>query len=279
MTADQGAPTGDNEAVEEIPPHVESAEEQGEAVSDDTISVEEFKKRSRRSVLVGGVAVAAGAFGWRWVQTQPLSDGTPEILRKGHELNERIWSSRFGEGQLARTYDKSKSEILRVNGVIGIFEDLDFDNWEMTVEDPRGSEIRTMTLSDVKAFDRREMTVKHKCVEGWSQITTWAGTRFSDLFEEFEADLSEEITNVYLETPSREYYVSVDIDTMLHPQTLLAYDMLDGPLDLAHGAPLRLVTPLKYGTKQLKQIGLIRFETERAPDYWGERGYDWYAGL
>jgi hypothetical protein len=29
----------------------------------------------------------------------------------------------------------------------------------------------------------------------------------------------------------------------------------------------------------LKRIGVIRFQDEPPPDYWAERGYDWYAGL
>jgi DMSO/TMAO reductase YedYZ molybdopterin-dependent catalytic subunit len=45
-----------------------------------------------------------------------------------------------------------------------------------------------------------------------------------------------------------------------------------------HGAPLRLVIPVKYGIKSLKQIGAIRFTDRRPADYWAERGYDWYAG-
>ncbi len=65
---------------------------------------------------------------------------------------------------------------------------------------------------------------------------------------------------------------------MLHPQTLLCYEMQGAPLTLAHGAPLRLVTPLKYGVKHLKRIGVLRFMDARPEDYWAERGYDWYIG-
>jgi len=46
-----------------------------------------------------------------------------------------------------------------------------------------------------------------------------------------------------------------------------------------HGAPLRLATPVKYGIKNIKRIGTIRFTNTRPADYWAERGYDWYAGL
>ena len=69
-----------------------------------------------------------------------------------------------------------------------------------------------------------------------------------------------------------------DMASALHPQTLLCYEMNGRPLTPAHGAPLRLVIPIKYGIKNLKQIGTIQFTDERPADYWAERGYDWYAG-
>jgi DMSO/TMAO reductase YedYZ molybdopterin-dependent catalytic subunit len=65
----------------------------------------------------------------------------------------------------------------------------------------------------------------------------------------------------------------------LHPQTLLCYEMGGRPLTPEHGAPLRLVIPVKYGIKNLKQIGTIQFTDVRPADYWAQQGYDWYAGL
>jgi DMSO/TMAO reductase YedYZ molybdopterin-dependent catalytic subunit len=50
-------------------------------------------------------------------------------------------------------------------------------------------------------------------------------------------------------------------------------------LTLEHGAPLRLVTPVKYGIKNIKRIGTLAFTAKRPADFWAERGYDWYAGL
>ncbi len=48
---------------------------------------------------------------------------------------------------------------------------------------------------------------------------------------------------------------------------------------MPHSALLRLVTPTKYGIKQIKRIGRIAFTAERPADFWAERGYDWYASL
>ena len=84
---------------------------------------------------------------------------------------------------------------------------------------------------------------------------------------------------ISLETPDGDYYVGLDMASALHPQTLLCYEMNGQPLTSGHGAPLRLVVPVKYGIKNLKCIGKIDFSDSRPRDYWAERGYDWYAGF
>jgi DMSO/TMAO reductase YedYZ molybdopterin-dependent catalytic subunit len=65
----------------------------------------------------------------------------------------------------------------------------------------------------------------------------------------------------------------------MHPQTLLAYELNGQPLTSDHGAPLRLIIPVKYGIKNIKRIGSIAFTNDRPEDYWAKEGYDWYAGL
>jgi len=146
-----------------------------------------------------------------------------------------------------------------------------------------------LTLDDIKSLPRIEMTTELKCIEGWSTIVNWAGARFSDFIAQFlpatrngsQPDLrraDDFVQYVSMVTPDGGYYVGMDMPSILHPQTLLAYEMNGAPLTLPHGAPLRLVTPTKYGIKQIKRIGRISFTDERPADYWGERGYDWYSG-
>ena len=84
---------------------------------------------------------------------------------------------------------------------------------------------------------------------------------------------------LYAETPDGEYYVALEREAVEHPQTLVCWAMNGEPLTAAHGAPLRLVVPTKYGIKSLKRLGLIRLTHDRPKDYWAERGYDGYAGL
>ena len=134
------------------------------------------------------------------------------------------------------------------------------------------------------------MTTELRCIEGWSTVVSWAGARLADLAavtglatrsgRTFDPRKSPHgaLDYVALETPNGEYYVGLDMASALHPQTLLCYEMEGSPLTPDHGAPLRLVIPVKYGIKNLKQIGTIRFTDLRPADYWAERGYDWYAG-
>ena len=130
------------------------------------------------------------------------------------------------------------------------------------------------------------MTTELKCIEGWSTVVHWAGARLADLAaltglatrSGRPEDPGNLLGYVSMETPDAAYYVGLDMASALHPQTLLCYEMDGEPLTTDHGAPLRLVIPVKYGIKSLKQIGTIRFTDERPADYWAERGYDWYAG-
>lgn len=147
-----------------------------------------------------------------------------------------------------------------------------------------------LTLADIRRLPRVEMTTQLKCIEGWSVIVNWAGARLSDFMETYQPptrnNTSPDVRNrpqdlvryVSMETPDGEYYVGLDMASALHPQTILCYEMNGQPLSPQHGAPLRLVTPVKYGIKHIKRIGRIAFTDTRPKDYWAERGYDWYSG-
>ena len=127
-------------------------------------------------------------------------------------------------------------------------------------------------------------------IEGWSVVTQWAGARFVDFANLYRPATrsgkppdprkrpEDLVRYVSLATPDDDYYVGLDMESALHPQTLLCYEMNGKPLTAPHGAPLRLVIPVKYGIKNIKGIGTIHFTDRRPPDYWAERGYDWYAG-
>jgi hypothetical protein len=148
-----------------------------------------------------------------------------------------------------------------------------------------------LTIEDIKKLPHVAMVTEFKCIEGWSEIVHWGGARFRDFLVAYPPHVgdNEDLRSAKIvmslpeyfafQTPDGQYYVGIEREVALHPQTVLAYELNGQPLTLDHGAPLRLVTPLKYGIKQIKQIGRITYMNTRPRDYWYEQGYDYYAGL
>lgn len=229
---------------------------------------------TRRNFIIGGAAAALGVFGWRWMSDETKS----ALLRRTFEFNERVSQVLYSPARLAKEFSGGDVTAARVNGDVGLGSDLDPAAWRLAVGGIGGSsEDLILTIDDLKALARTDMVVEFKCIEGWSTITHFAGVRFSDLAAKYAPQNN--LPYVSLSTPDAAYFVGWDIQAIMHPQTLLAYEMNGRPLRPEHGAPLRLASPTKYGIKQIKRIGRIEFTAERPRDYWAEQGYDWYAGL
>ncbi|MEO7539281.1 MAG: molybdopterin-dependent oxidoreductase [Pyrinomonadaceae bacterium] len=243
--------------------------------------------RSRRGFLIGGAAALLGVFGWRWMG----DEAKERLLRRTFEFNERVSQVFYRPARLAPEFRRDEVSSPRVNGAIGLESDLVPASWTLAVGGLAGRpDDLIISLDDIKRLPRTEMITELKCIEGWSIVVHWAGVRFADFAAEFVpanrsggpgdvANRPHELPRyVSMSTPDNEYYVGWDIESILHPQTLLAYEMNGAPLTAEHGAPLRLASPTKYGIKQIKRIGRIEFTNERPKDFWAESGYDWYAG-
>ncbi len=250
----------------------------------DAAVVREANRRSRRAFVLTGLTALAGLGGWRWLVSQPDEAGIPWTLRRILDANGRVAAAYFRETRLAPVFPPSRARALRVNAHYGL-RDKAFDpaTWRLRVQAYGTGQMHEFTLADLQALPRVEMITEFKCIEGWSTIVQWAGVRFSDFLTRYplavRAGVPEKLAPyVSLMTPDKAYYVGLDMHSALHPQTLLCYELNGVPLTADHGAPLRLVTPLKYGIKHIKRIGTIAFADTRPADFWAERGYDWDAG-
>lgn len=258
----------------------------------DPLSEEEAKRemfrRSLRTFLIGGASAAVGFLGWRWMP----DEAKDRLLRRTLEFNESVSRIFYRPTRLAPEFRADQVSPPRANGFAGMEKELDPAAWKLTLAglDGEAGEV-VLSLDDIKALPRTEMITELMCIEGWSVIVQWAGVRFSDLAANYLPKTIDgsrpDITNhpekllpyVSMATPDNGYFVGWDLASILHPQTLLAYEMNGRPLLPEHGAPLRLASPTKYGIKQIKRIGRIEFTADRPRDYWAENGYDWYAGL
>ena len=238
-----------------------------------------MKQMSRRSFLWGALAVGATVGGVKWLGAQRAEDGVAWPLRRTLQTNEELWRNFFRPSRLATTYPASRARQIRVNGLIGMDDDFDPKTWKLRVEGLGNDGY--FSLDQIKQLPKVEMTTELKCIEGWATVVTWGGARLGDFVRAHMAKRKDfELPGyVALATPGGGYYVGLETAAALHPQTLLCYEMYGKPLTLEHGAPLRLVTPVKYGIKNLKRIGTISFNNERPDDYWAQRGYDYHAGF
>jgi DMSO/TMAO reductase YedYZ molybdopterin-dependent catalytic subunit len=230
-----------------------------------------------RSLLVGAVLFGAAIFGLLKVFHQPHQNGIPATLRQVHEANGRLWKALLSQDRKTPSGPLPPSGTApRFNGNIGLNTELLPKKWRLRIFTEEKL-VRTLSIHDIRWLPQTHTSTQFFCVEGWSTFFSYSGVRFSDFMKIYGIDTHYQY--VGLDTPNHQYYVSIDMDSMLHPQTLLAYEMNEKPLAVEHGAPLRLMIPIKYGIKSLKRIGSIRFSNHRPHDYWEERGYDWFAGL
>ncbi len=238
----------------------------------------ELGRRSRRDFLIAGAAAAAGFAGYEWLTRTGQEDGAPWPQRRVLDLNRKLGHAYLGNNHVMPAYSSSQITYLKPNGDYGLDSDLDLITYRLRVSSDNSKPF-DLRISDIMALPRIEMITRFCCIEGWSVVTSWAGARFADFTRKFAPPRQDLPPYVYMATPDAEYYVGLDTKSALHPQTLLAYEHNGKPLTAEHGAPLRLVIPVKYGIKNIKRIGSIQYTGKQADDYWAEQGYDWFAGL
>ena len=263
---------------------------------------------TRRSALIGGLAGSGLILdGCSKITAADRLTGNGHVQRvlaavQGWDLH----SQRFlqGGGALAREFKPSDvSPRFKANGTLHPAGDDyaraaagDFADWRLTVD---GLVARPLSLSvaDLKALPSRSQITRHDCVEGWSAIGGWTGVQLGLLLKtagllpaakyavfHCADDLDGEASKGGEQSPGR-YYESLGMDDALHPQTLVAYAMNGRPLDIAHGAPLRLRVERQLGYKHAKYLRHIQL-VDRLDGiaggkggYWEDRGYEWYAGI
>jgi hypothetical protein len=250
-----------------------------EIVLSDDESKRRLRRKTRRDFLIGGAAAVGAIGGYEWMRSRKREAGLAWPERRVLDFNAKLAHGYLSNSHLMPTYSRDEVGWLKPNGDIGMDDDIDDNDWRIKISNDESGPDINVSLKDVKALPKVEMITRFCCIEGWSTVTYWGGARFSDFTRKyFRPD--RKLTNfVYIATPGEDYYVGLDMKSAMHPQTLLAYEQEGKPLADEHGAPLRLVIPVKYGIKNIKRVGMIEYTNERPADYWAEDGYDWFAGL
>jgi methionine sulfoxide reductase catalytic subunit len=146
----------------------------------------------------------------------------------------------------------------------------------------------------LKSHALEERVYRLRCVEAWSMVIPWIGVPLADVLKRFKptskakyvafktvlrpAEMPGQRVDV-LEWP---YVEGLRIDEAMHPLALLAVGLYGKTLPNQNGAPLRLITPWKYGFKGIKSIVEIRFTERQPPTAWNisaAHEYGFYANV
>jgi DMSO/TMAO reductase YedYZ molybdopterin-dependent catalytic subunit len=136
----------------------------------------------------------------------------------------------------------------------------------------------SLKITEIQQMPVTSMVIRQVCVEGWAAIVQWGGVRLRDLLVLAQPRSSAKY--VYFKSADG-YYESWDLASVIHPQTLLAYQMNGRDLPAENGAPLRLASPIKLGYKQSKWVTEVIVTSQLLPKrgYWEDLGYEWFGGL
>lgn len=145
---------------------------------------------------------------------------------------------------------------------------------------------QTFDIDDlVKTMPLEERVYRFRCVEAWAMTVPWTGFPFQELAKRVEPKAEAKYVRFWsalnrdqmpgLDHPANShyrwpYYEALRIDEALNPLTLLATGIYGKPLPPQNGAPIRLVTPWKYGYKSPKSIVKIEFVAKKPPTFWND---------
>jgi DMSO/TMAO reductase YedYZ molybdopterin-dependent catalytic subunit len=162
-----------------------------------------------------------------------------------------------------------------ISRTVPIWDEAARGKWSLEVGGLVANPVR-LTLDDLQRLQRVTNHVNHYCVEGWTAVEDWTGVRFSDLAALVRVQPGAHYVD--FQSFDDDYHESWDLESAMHPQTVIAYGLDGKMLEPAHGAPARLYSPVKLGYKNTKYLTKIVFMPKMNGGYWSDQGYEWYAG-
>ena len=147
-------------------------------MSDEAVE-RDVRRLTRRGFITAAVAAGAGYGGWKWLRSRPREGALEWPLRRMLETNESLFGSWFSPTDLSPTFRPSDiTRPPRVNGHLGLIENVDMENWRLKIEGAAAPV--TLTFDDIQKLPQTSMITELRCIEGWSMIVKWTGVRLSE---------------------------------------------------------------------------------------------------
>ena len=135
----------------------------------------------------------------------------------------------------------------------------------------------------IRSLPVEERLYRHRCVEAWAMAVPWTGIPMRQFVK--WADPTSAATYIRFvsflkpeEAPNQKratwypwpYYEGLRMDEAMNELTLLGIGIYGHELPKQHGAPIRVITPWKYGYKSAKSIVRFEFVDQQPRTFWND---------
>ena len=166
--------------------------------------------------------------------------------------------------------------------------------WTITVDGLAGKPGKLQLEDFIKPSTVEDRIYRHRCVEAWSMVVPWRGIPLADVIKRAEPMAKAKyVAFTTLMDPKQmpgqqlgvldwPYTEGLRLDEALHPLALLATGVYGRTLPNQNGAPIRLVTPWKYGFKGIKSIVRMTFTEKQPKTAWNtsaSQEYGFYSNV
>jgi sulfoxide reductase catalytic subunit YedY len=166
--------------------------------------------------------------------------------------------------------------------------------WTVTVDGLVAKPAQYQLEDFLKPSMVEDRIYRHRCVEAWSMVIPWRGIPLADVIKRAQPTSQAKFVEfTTLMDPAQmpgersgvlpwPYIEGLRLDEAMHPLTLLVVGVYGRALPNQNGAPLRLVTPWKYGFKGIKSIVRMRLVDKQPRNTWNlaaPQEYGFYANV
>ncbi|RDJ21024.1 protein-methionine-sulfoxide reductase catalytic subunit MsrP [Bosea caraganae] len=232
---------------------------------------------NRRAFLGAGAGLIAGAALPQIAAAQgtdPTLDLYPAKQNPAYTLDRPVT-----EADLAANYNNFY-EFGTSKDVVGAAKRLQPRPWTIAIDGMVEKPFEIGFDDLIRKIPLEERLYRFRCVEAWSMAVPWTGFPLKALVElakpqsgakyvRFETFMNPRIapgqSQRWYPWPYTEGLTMAEATNEL---ALMVTGIYGKPVPNQHGAPLRLITPWKYGFKSVKSINKISFVAERPKTFW-----------
>ncbi|GAB1266986.1 protein-methionine-sulfoxide reductase catalytic subunit MsrP [Aurantivibrio infirmus] len=177
-------------------------------------------------------------------------------------------------------------------------KDFKVDPWTLEISGEVDKPVTIDVWELINSTALEERIYRFRCVEAWSMNIPWIGIELAQLIK--QAQPNSRAKFVAFETlydpeqmPGQKsrrigggidypYVEGLRIDEAMHPLSMMVIGMYGKTLPPQNGAPLRLMSPWKYGFKAIKSIVKIKLVEKMPPTTWNilaANEYGFYANV